>query len=65
MTKTKALDKASKHSEAHLVYHWTDDPGAPGPNDYHIVTLGDYLCDPSCAWIPEYSVIFSTDEGWY
>ena len=67
MQKMKALDTATDRStdETQLVYHWTDDPGDPGPNDYHIVSLGDYLCDPSAAWIPESAVIFSTCEGWY
>ena len=68
MTKTTAINKALKAARDgvdHLVYHWTDNPGDPGPKDYHVVVSDDYFCDPSSAWIPEYAVVFSTDEGMY
>ena len=68
MTKTTAINKAikaSRHGVHHIVYHWTDYPGSPGPNDYHVVIEDDYYVDPSCAWIPEWAVIFSTNEGIY
>ena len=58
----KALNSARYGTDS-IVYHWTDDPGNPGSNDYHVVSLSDYHCDMSAAWIPEYSVVFCT-EGW-
>ena len=68
MTRTKALKaalKAAGNGITYFVYHWTDDPGYPGPKDYHIVSDGDYYCDPSCAWIEEDMIVFNTAEGWY
>ena len=69
MKKMKALDAAdkmdSKNGKTYLVYHWTDAPCDPGPNDYHVVSMSDYHCDPSIAWLPEYAVVYSTCEGWY
>ncbi len=66
MTKTSAINKALKAARDgvdQIVFHWTDYPGDPGPNDYHVIDHGDYLCDQSAAWIPESAVIFYTD-GW-
>ena len=68
MTKTDAIKTADKfayrYADIYFVYQWTDLPQDPGAKDYHVINWYEYH-NGSGKWIPETSVIYSTNDGFY